>query len=310
MFERKIDMRGFVGFTKRNMMLYFKDLMAVIFSMLTSIIVFALYQLFLKGTFVDSISSSMEGLESFIAASDIDTLVNGILLTGIMGSAIITVPFNCLNTIVKDRENKIDYDISATPLKRWQIVLSYFTASTFCSVIMVAIVLTVGLISLTIMGDTYISAESVAMLYGMDIVGSISSTAFFMIIMLMFKNTAVSSAFFGILSAAAGFVIGAYIPTSNFSATVQTVCNLFPASHVTVMFRQLLLRGVVDHINDGIGGVDNGAFADAIRHTFSFEAYLFDGNVTSRTSLMYIGVFAFVCIIIMTVLYSKTYKRK
>ena len=303
-------MRGFIGFTKRNMMLYFKDLMAVIFSMLTSIIVFALYQLFLKGTFVDSISDSMVGLENFIAASDIDTLVNGILLTGIMGSAIITVPFNCLNTIVKDRENKIDYDISATPLKRWQIVLSYFTASSLSSIIMVAIVLTVGLIALTIMGDTYISAECIAMLYGMDIVGSVSSTAFFMIIMLMFKNTAVSSAFFGILSAAAGFVIGAYIPTSNFSATVQTVCNLFPASHVTVMFRQLLLKGVVEHINDGIGGIDNGAFAEAIRNTFSFEAYLFDGNVTNRTSLIYVGVLAVVCIGIMTVLYSRTYKRK
>lgn len=303
-------MRGFIGFTKRNMMLYFKDLMAVIFSMLTSIIVFALYQLFLKGTFVDSISDSMVGLENFIAASDIDTLVNGILLTGIMGSAIITVPFNCLNTIVKDRENKIDYDISATPLKRWQIVLSYFTASSLSSIIMVAIVLTVGLIALTIMGDTYISAECIAMLYGMDIVGSVSSTAFFMIIMLMFKNTAVSSAFFGILSAAAGFVIGAYIPTSNFSPTVQTVCNLFPASHVTVMFRQLLLKGVVEHINDGIGGIDNGAFAEAIRNTFSFEAYLFDGNVTNRTSLIYVGVLAVVCIGIMVVLYSRTYKRK
>lgn len=303
-------MRGFIGFTKRNMMLYFKDLMAVIFSMLTSIIVFALYQLFLKGTFIDSISDSMVGLENFIAASDIDTLVNGILLTGIMGSAVITVPFNCLNTIVKDRENKIDYDISATPLKRWQIVLSYFTASSLSSIIMVAIVLTVGLIALTIMGDTYISAECIAMLYGMDIVGSVSSTAFFMIIMLMFKNTAVSSAFFGILSAAAGFVIGAYIPTSNFSATVQTVCNLFPASHVTVMFRQLLLKGVVEHINDGIGGIDNGAFAEAIRNTFSFEAYLFDGNVTNRTSLIYVGVLAVVCIGIMTVLYSRTYKRK
>ena len=303
-------MRGFAGFTKRNMMLYFKDLMAVIFSMLTSIIVFALYQLFLKGTFVDSISNSMAGLESFISASDIETLVNGILLTGIMGSAIITVPFNCLSTIVKDRENKIDYDISATPLKRWQIVLSYFTAASLSSIIMVALILTVGLIALTIMGDTYISVESIAFLYGMDIVGSVSSTAFFMIIMLMLKNTAASSAFFGILSAAAGFVIGAYIPTSNFSATVQTICNLFPASHVTVMFRQLLLKGMVEHINDGIGGIDNGAFAEAIKHTFSFEAYLFDGNVTNKMSLIYVGVFALVCIGAMIVLYSRTYKRK
>lgn len=43
---------------------------------------------------------------------------NLILLTGILGSAMITVPYNCLITLVKDRENKVDYDILATPLKR------------------------------------------------------------------------------------------------------------------------------------------------------------------------------------------------
>jgi len=303
-------MRGFIGFTKRNMMMYFKDLGAVFFSMLTSIIVFVLYQLFLKGTFVDAISGPMEGLEALVSETDIKTLVNGILLTGIMGSALITVPYNCLNTIVKDRENKVDYDISATPLKRWQIILSYFTASTICSIIMVTVILTVGIIALTAMGETYLTVKYVAFLYGMVIAGAISSTAFFMIIMLFFKNTASSSAFFGILASAAGFIIGAYIPTSQFSGTVQTICNLFPASHVTVLFRQFLLGGVVEHINDGIGGLDGGAFSEAIKDTFSFNAYLFSGSVTNQTSLIYVSVFALACIGIMTVLYSKTYKRK
>jgi len=303
-------MRGFIGFTKRNMMMYFKDKGAVFFSLLTSIIVFALYQLFLKGTFYDSIGGAMEGLEGLVEDGDLKMLINGILLTGIMGSALITIPYNCLNIIVKDKENKVDYDISATPLKRWQIIVSYFTASSLCSIIMVAIILTAGLVALSAMGDTYITAKSIAILYGIVIAGAISSTAFFMIVMLFFKNTAASSAFFGILASAAGFVIGAYIPISQFSGVVQTVCNLFPASHITVLFRQFLLGGVVDHINDGIGGLDGGAFAESIKNVFSFNAYLFDGLVSNRTSVIYVGVFALVCIGLMTVLYSKTYKRK
>ncbi|MCQ2527212.1 MAG: ABC transporter permease [Lachnospiraceae bacterium] len=303
-------MRGFIGFTKRNMMMYFKDLGAVFFSMLTSIIVFALYQLFLKGTFYDSISGAMEGLDNLVLKADLDTLINGVLLTGIMGSALITVPFNCLNTIVKDKEHRVDYDISATPLKRWQIILSYFTASSLSSIIMVAVILTIGLIALTTMGDTYITAKYVALLYGIVVVGAISSTAFFMVIMIFFKDTSVSSAFFGILSAAAGFVIGAYIPISQFSTTVQTVCNLFPASHITVLIRQFLLSGVVEHIDEGIGGIDGGAFAESIKNTFSFNAYLFGGTLSNVGSLIYAGALVIVCIGAMTVLYNKTYKRK
>ena len=123
-------MRGFIGFTKRNLSLYFKDKQAIIFSMLTSIIVFVLYLLFLKGNYIDAINGQLQGLEELIDSKDIDMLVNGILLTGIMGSALITIPYNCLSTIINDKERKIDYDILATPLKRWQIVLSYFVAST------------------------------------------------------------------------------------------------------------------------------------------------------------------------------------
>jgi len=42
-------MRKFVGLTKRNLLIYFKDIQSIFFSMLTPIIVLVLYVLFLKG---------------------------------------------------------------------------------------------------------------------------------------------------------------------------------------------------------------------------------------------------------------------
>ena len=94
-------MKDFLGFTRRNLIIYFKDVLAIFFSLLTSIIVFVLYLLFLKGTFVDALEATMNGLENFVSGGDIDMLANGILLTGILGTAMITVPYTCLQTIVK-----------------------------------------------------------------------------------------------------------------------------------------------------------------------------------------------------------------
>lgn len=114
-------MRGFLGLTKRNLLLFFKDKQSIIFSLLTSMIVLALYLLFLKDTFVNAMDSAMNqfpSLSSLIDKNDKDMFANLILLTGILGSAMITVPYNCLITLVKDRENKVDYDILATPLKK------------------------------------------------------------------------------------------------------------------------------------------------------------------------------------------------
>ena len=303
-------MKDFMGFTRRNLLIYFKDKLAILFSLLTSIIVFVLYLLFLKGTFVDALNGTMNGLENLVSGKDVDMFVNGILLTGILGSAMITVPYTCLQTIVKDREAGVDSDICATPLKRWKIILSYFTASTICSFIMTSLILTIGLVVLSVMGDAHLTFASVAAAYGLMFLGSLSSTALFMLVLLFFRSTASCTAFFGILSAASGFVIGAYIPLSQFSDGVQGVCNLFPASHITSLIRNVLLSGVVDSIDSSIGGLDNGMFADAIRETFSFNANAFGNSFSGINSVVYVGVIALVSIAAMMVAYSKTYKKR
>lgn len=303
-------MKDFIGFTRRNLLIYFKDVLAIIFSLLTSIIVFVLYLLFLKGTFVDALNGTMRGLENIVNGADVDMFVNGILLSGILGSALITIPYTCLQTIVKDKETGVDADICSTPLKRWKIVLSYFTASSICAFVMTSIILTIGLIVLNFMGDTHMTAASIAAAYGIVLLGSVSSTALFMVVMLLFKNSSTSTAFFGILTAAAGFVIGAYIPLSQFSNSVQSFCNLFPASHITSMMRNVLLSGVTESINSDINGLDGGAFISAIKDTFSFNAHTFGSTFTMTNSVIYIGIIALICIGAMTVAYNKTYRRK
>ena len=185
-------MKDFLGFTRRNLLIYFKDVLAIIFSLLTSIIVFVLYLLFLKGTFVEALNGTMRGLENIVNGADIDMFVNGILLSGILGSALITIPYTCLQTIVKDKEAGVDADICSTPLKRWKIILSYFTASSICAFVMTSIILTIGLVVLNAMGDTHMTAASIAAAYGIVLLGSVSSTALFMVVMLLFRHSSES----------------------------------------------------------------------------------------------------------------------
>lgn len=303
-------MRGFLGFTKRNLLLYFKDFQAVVFSLLTSIIVFVLYLLFLKGTFVDSISSAMHGLVADGLKEETNMLVNEILLTGILGSALITVPYNCLQTIVRDKEQRIDYDISATPLKRWQIVISYFFASSVSATVMSGLIMTIGLVILRCMGDMHMPAKDVVLLGLVIALGAVSATAFFMLVILFFKSSAASGAFFGIISAASGFVIGAYIPIAQFSEGVQTVCNLFPASHVTILIRNLLLNNTLEQIDTSLHGMDRGMVVSKIKENFMFQAHLFGKDMDISQMVLYVFAGVVICVIGMVFVYKKTYRRK
>ncbi len=273
-------MKGFIGLTKRNVQIYFKDIHSVIFSLLTSIIVFVLYLLFLKG-----------------------------LLVGILGSATITIPYNCLTTIVKDRERKVDYDILATPVKRWQIILSYLSAAVISSFLMTSLLLTAGLIILSFLGNMHLSALSILGAYGVILLGCMSSSALFMTVVLFFKSSSAAGAFFGILSAAAGFVIGAYIPISQFSTKIQTLCNLFPASQLCALLRNMLLTGCLNEMNRSIGGVDNGAFVDAIRQSMTFNASIFEKSLPVNAMCIYIGIFTLLSLLVMIFLYTRVYKK-
>ncbi len=305
-------MRSFTGLTKRNLLVFFKDRQSVFFSLLTSIIVLALYLLFLKGTFVDAMNGVTEkypGLSTIVTATDINMFANLVLFTGIIGSTMITVPYNCLTTLVNDRERKIDYDILSTPIKRWQIILSYFTAAALSSIILTGVILSFGLFMINLQGDLHLEVLDIVRAYGVVTLGSVSATAFFMIPVLFFKTTSASGAFFGILSAAAGFVIGAYIPLSQFSGSVQTVCNLFPASHITIMIRNVFMNGILGHIDGKLAGVDGGMFVTTIKELFSFKACFFDRELGMASMLVYVLAFLVICLAVETVIFAKTYKK-
>ena len=305
-------MRGILGFIKRNVLLFFKDWQSILFSLLTSIIVLVLYLLFLKGTFVSAIQSAMEqypGLASMVPQKDIDMFANLFLLSGILGSAMISVPFSCITVVVKDRANKVDYDILSTPLKRGQIIFAYFVSAVLTSILLNSIILAVGLIGIRMQGNMYLNISQVVKAFSVVALGSISASAIFMIVVLFFKTVSACEAFFGILSAASGFVIGAYIPISQFSNEVQTVCNLFPASQITIMLRNILLNGLLEHINTSLQGVDQGIFVLSLKEYFTFQAKLFKGYLDMNKMLEYIlGVILF-CIVAQIMIYSGSYKK-
>ena len=305
-------MRGILGLIKRNLLLFFKDWQSILFSLLTSIIVLVLYLLFLKGTFVSAIQRAMEqypGLASMVLQKDIDMFANLFLLSGILGSAMISVPFSCITVLVKDRANKVDYDILSTPLKREQIIFAYFVSAVLTSTLLTDIILAVGLIGIRMQGNMYLNISQVVKAFSVVALGSISASAIFMIVVLFFKTVSACEAFFGILSAASGFVIGAYIPISQFSNEVQTVCNLFPASQITIMLRNILLNGLLEHINTSLQGVDQGMFVLSLKEYFSFQAKLFNGYLDMNKMLGYILGVILLCIVAQIMIYSVSYKK-
>lgn len=128
--------------------------------------------------------------------------------------------------------------------------------------------------------------------------------------MLLFKSTSSAGAFQGLLAAAVGFVIGAYLPISEFNPVVQTIANLFPGSHVTALYRHVLLDGVLDSMNISMNGIDNGILVSNLKDVFSTHLYLFENKIDTIGMVLYTFICAVASVLIITALYNKLYKRR
>lgn len=303
-------MRKFIGLTQRNLLVFFKDKTMVFFSMLTPLIIFVLYLLFLRGNYVNALEESAGVLLPLINNRDVDVFVNGLLLSGIMGSALITIPYNCLVTLISDRETGIDVDLTVTPASRLQIILAYFTAAAISAFLMTSVIMGIGLLLLCLTASTYLTVTAILKLTFLLLIGSVSATAVFLLVVLFIRTTSASGAFLGILSAVSGFIIGAYIPLADFSSAIRNFCQLFPATGITTLLRNTLLSGILDHVNDSIGGVDQGLFASGIKDYFSFQMELFGNAFSWQQTCFYVIMITMVAILAISLIYPKVYQKK
>lgn len=310
MISLKRNFNSYKGITTRNIKVYMKDKMAIILSMLTQIIVLGLYLLFIKSSYVDAINAYLTGAENLVTDTDIEVLVNSWLIAGVIGTSVVTVALNTLSVMVSDKQEKIDFDYNATPVKPHIIILSYFSGAVVSTFLISSILLTAGLVFLAIGGLFLYTATDIALLYAIVLLGSISSSIILMLFVSFFKKNSTLSSFGILISVAIGFVIGAYMPVTQFSENVQTAVNLVPGSHIAGLLRNILMTPAIENISDALGSIDNGAFAEEISNTFALDLNIFDESVEMNFMIVYSLIAIAVFLILNLVSYKLSSKRK
>ena len=249
MTDIKRNFRSYRGMTIRNIKVYAKDKMAILLSLLTQIIVLGLYLMFLKSNYVDIINNGLEGFKDLVSKADIEGLVNSWLISGVIGTSVVTVALNTLNLMVKDKEDKIDSDYRASSVKGSTVVMSYFSGAVASTFIISSILLSAGYIFLTCTGTFCLDIPQQLLVYALTLLGSVSGTLVLMLFISFFKKSATLSSFGVMVSASIGFIVGAYVPVSQFSENVQTIVNLVPGSQIAAMMRNILAGPVIDNID-------------------------------------------------------------
>ncbi len=219
-----------IGFTKRNLLVFFRDRMAVFYSLLASLIVIGLYALFLG----NNMASYMQYFP------DARQMVDRWLVAGLISITSITAAMGAFGVMVDDKAKRIIKDFYTSPIRRWKLIGGYVLGAFIIGVILSVITLVVAQFYIMAQGGTLMSLPEYTETLLLILLGTFCNTSMVFFFAYFFTTESAFGTASTLLGTLIGFVTGIYIPIGVLPNGVQWVIKLFPTSHIVVLLRQVM----------------------------------------------------------------------
>ena len=304
----KEDFRILCSMVNRNNKIYFRDKLTFFLSLITPLILVALFLTFMRSVYTDVL---LEMIPEGIDVSDriINGFTGGWLFSSILGVSCVTISF-CSNMIIAtDKMNKNILDFNITPVKQYLINISYFISNFIVTFIVCFVCMLVSFVYLAIVG-WYISVIDILMIILTVVIYTLFGSMFSTIICSFITSQGGVSAVSTLVSSMYGFLCGAYMPISQFSQGIRYFVSFIPGTYGTVLFRQFYMRGTMAELASK--GVPNEVINIA-KDEFDSNFYFCDNKVQTDqmflvlivTSILLFGVY-----MLMMYRKSKTNKKQ
>ena len=302
-------MKRLLAFTQRNLMVYLKNKSSIFFSVLTSVIVLGLYLLFLRDNYTQPLIEVADQMSLGLSAKDISLLSDEVIIAATISLSTITIPVTVLQNVINDKEKRIDYDILSSPLKRWEIILGYFLSAVIASFALSSLLTTIAWTYLYFQADTAVNTRNMLQIYSLNLLSSLSSSALYMIVVSFIQRQASFSSFFGLFSAMIGFIVGAYVPISQFPEMVQNIFLFVPQTLLTCLYRRLYTENLLDYLYQTTNHPAAAGFLNEMKRIFSIDVTFFGHDLTNEMILVYVLVLMLLSLSIAIFIYAKRYKK-
>ncbi|MCL2865886.1 MAG: ABC transporter permease [Lachnospiraceae bacterium] len=267
---------------KRNLLIYFRDKMGVFFSLLSVLLIIALFVLFLSNTFSQEYGGDIE---------EVSKVVNNWIFAGILGVTTVTTTKGAFVVMVNDKVSHIYKDFYSTPVQRYRIVAGYALGAFFVGTIMSVIIFVVLISYNAIIGSHVMSVLNMLKTIGVILL-SVLLNAFMIFFFTMFiKTNQAFAAISTILGTLIGFMMGIYVPMGELPGVVQSLIRFFPQSYTTKLFRRLFIDGIAEDAFSHIPAQYLQQFQEDMGVIYVINGYqltMFDGVlVLAATSIIF-----------------------
>jgi len=220
----------------RNLKLFFRDRMAVFFSLLAIFISIALYVLFLSDTIMNGDLATMEQGR---------TMLNLWLLGGLMSMGAVTTTLAAYDTMIADRVTGKEKDFFVSSMPRSRLAGSYMISAIIIGFTMVCVTLLIGIAFFYVKDGITLSAYQIATSLAISICNVTASAVIFFPIVQALKTRSAFGNFSTLVGTLIGFLLGVYIPIGVLPSFAQTLIRIFPITHGCAMLRSLFTHEII-----------------------------------------------------------------
>lgn len=289
---------------KRNIKLFFKDKGMFFTALITPVILLVLYATFLGNVYRDSLTAGIpEGIE--LSKNIIDGLVGSQLISSILAVSCVTVAFCSNFLMVQDKATGVIKDFKTSPAKSSTLSISYYIATLASTLIICLAAAAVCLIYSATVG-WYMSLSDILYLLLDIVLLALFGTALSSVINFFLSTQGQIGAVGTIVSSGYGFICGAYMPISSFSAGLQRVISFLPGTYGTSLVRNHAMRGALAEMQtQGVPVEVINELKSALDLNLEFL-----GQQVSITSMYLILIAAIVILITVFILLNRYKKTK
>lgn len=267
----------------RNCKIYFKDKSLFFSSLIAPLILFFLFIAFLGDVYRDSLTSVFTGFE--LEKRVVEGFAGGWLMSSLVAVSAVTIAFTANIVMVQDRATGRDADFAVSPVSGATLALGYFISTALVTLLVCTFALVVGYIYLAIVG-WYLSPADVILTILDTVLLVLFGTALSSIVCRFLKSQGGITAVEAIVSAAYGFLCGAYMPIQSLAKGIANTLMFLPGTYGTALLHEHFMGGTLDKLGAQFGT----QYADQMRNGFDCKLEFFGNAVPEWTCFLIIAL--------------------
>ncbi len=261
----------------RNCKVYFRDKGVFFVSLMAPLILLFLFVAFLGNVYRDSIRSVVEGFP--ISDALVESIAAGWLISSLLAVCAVTIAFTANTIMVQDRVTGQAGDILVSPVPRSLVALGYFLSTFLVTALICMAALAAGFVYIGVAG-WYLSAADVFLTIGDTLLLTLFGTALSSVVCHFLRSQGAVTGVQATVSAAYGFLCGAYMPIGNLATGLRNAIMFLPGTYGTGLLHSHLMGGAIEAITkEGMPS----ALAEALRKGFDCTLVFFENTVPQWT---------------------------